>query len=176
MLRFEIRAASPEGNTACGCELSWRRYALSASIQDRVVWGAVDRGPESGDLQRLRGGCSTRGGCAGRHGRSAQNRVVPEHDLDIDHEALDHLRDAGLVDVVDLGDDERGLTLSAGALRRRVHSVVVWEPRLEATGATSGGSVRDALTRIETAADQELLQTLYAPGGEAQPGLVEGAG
>ena len=28
---------------------------------------------------------------------------------------------------------------------------------------TSGGSVRDALTRIETAADQELLQTLYAP-------------
>jgi hypothetical protein len=39
-------------------------------------------------------------------------RIVPEHDLDIDHETLDHLRDEGLVDVVDLGDDERGLTLT----------------------------------------------------------------
>ena len=39
-------------------------------------------------------------------------RVVPEHDLDIDHETLDHLRDEGLVDVVDLGDDERGVTLT----------------------------------------------------------------
>jgi len=39
-------------------------------------------------------------------------RVVPEHDLDIDHETLDHLRDEGLVDVVDLGGDERGLTLT----------------------------------------------------------------
>jgi len=28
-------------------------------------------------------------------------RVVPEHDLDIDHGTLDHLRDEGLVDVVD---------------------------------------------------------------------------
>ena len=39
-------------------------------------------------------------------------RVVPEHDLDIDHETLDHLRDEGLVDIVDLGDDERGVTLT----------------------------------------------------------------
>ena len=39
-------------------------------------------------------------------------RVVPEHDLDIDHETLGHLRDEGLVDAVDLGDDERGLTLT----------------------------------------------------------------
>ncbi len=39
-------------------------------------------------------------------------RVVPEQDLDIDHETLDHLRDEGLVDVVDLGDDERGATLT----------------------------------------------------------------
>src|SRR5262245_30478415 len=38
-------------------------------------------------------------------------RVVPEHDLGIDHETLDHLRDEGLIDVVELGDDERGLTL-----------------------------------------------------------------
>ena len=37
---------------------------------------------------------------------------MPEHDLDIDHETLDHLRDEGLVDVVDLGGDERGLTLT----------------------------------------------------------------
>ena len=39
-------------------------------------------------------------------------RVVPEHDLDIDHDTLDHLRDEGLVEAVDLGDDERGLVLT----------------------------------------------------------------
>jgi hypothetical protein len=39
-------------------------------------------------------------------------RVVPEHDLDIDHETVDHLRDEGLVDIVELGDGERGLTLT----------------------------------------------------------------
>jgi hypothetical protein len=39
-------------------------------------------------------------------------RVVPEQDLDIDHETLDHLRDEGLVDVVDLGDDDRAVTLT----------------------------------------------------------------
>jgi hypothetical protein len=39
-------------------------------------------------------------------------RVVPEHDLDIDHDTLDHLLDEGLVETVDLGDDERGLTLT----------------------------------------------------------------
>jgi hypothetical protein len=40
-------------------------------------------------------------------------RIVPEHDLDIDHETLNHLRNEGLVDVVvDLGDDERGVTLT----------------------------------------------------------------
>ena len=39
-------------------------------------------------------------------------RVVPAQDLDIDHETLDHLRDEGLVDVVDLGVDERGVTLT----------------------------------------------------------------
>ena len=36
-------------------------------------------------------------------------RVVPEHDFDIDHDTLEHLRDDGLVEMVDLGDDERGL-------------------------------------------------------------------
>jgi hypothetical protein len=35
-------------------------------------------------------------------------RVVPEHDLDIDHATLEHLHDEGLVEIVDLGDDERG--------------------------------------------------------------------
>lgn len=39
-------------------------------------------------------------------------RVVPEHDLDIDRNTLEHLRDAGLVETVDLGDDERALTLT----------------------------------------------------------------
>ena len=39
-------------------------------------------------------------------------RVVPERDLDIDHKTVEHLRDEGLVAMVDLGDDERGLTLT----------------------------------------------------------------
>jgi hypothetical protein len=39
-------------------------------------------------------------------------RIVPEHDLDIDHDTLGHLRDEGLVETVALGDDERGLTLT----------------------------------------------------------------
>ncbi len=39
-------------------------------------------------------------------------RVVPEHDLDADHDTVDHLRDEGLAEVVDLGDGDRGLTLT----------------------------------------------------------------
>ena len=39
-------------------------------------------------------------------------RVVPEENLDTDRDTLDHLRDEGLVETVDLGDDERGLVLT----------------------------------------------------------------
>lgn len=39
-------------------------------------------------------------------------RVVPEHDLDTGHNTVRHLRDEGLVETVDLGADERGLTLT----------------------------------------------------------------
>ncbi len=39
-------------------------------------------------------------------------RVVPEHDLDISDDTLHHLRDEGLVETVDLGDDERGVVLT----------------------------------------------------------------
>ena len=39
-------------------------------------------------------------------------RVVPEQDLDLDHDTLDHLRDEGLVETVDIGDDERGMVLT----------------------------------------------------------------
>jgi hypothetical protein len=39
-------------------------------------------------------------------------RVVPEQDLDIDHDTLGHLRDEGLVEAVDLSDDQRGLVLT----------------------------------------------------------------
>lgn len=39
-------------------------------------------------------------------------RVVPEHDLDVPHDTLDNLHDQRLVDLVDLGDSERGLTLT----------------------------------------------------------------
>jgi hypothetical protein len=39
-------------------------------------------------------------------------RVVPEQDLDTEHDTLRHLRDDGLVETVDLGGGERGLTLT----------------------------------------------------------------
>ncbi len=39
-------------------------------------------------------------------------RVVPEHDLDLDHNTREHLHEQGLVEIVDLGNDERGLTLT----------------------------------------------------------------
>lgn len=39
-------------------------------------------------------------------------RVVPEQDLDIDHDTLGHLRAEGLVEAVDLGGDERGVVLT----------------------------------------------------------------
>jgi hypothetical protein len=39
-------------------------------------------------------------------------RVVPEQDLDTEHDTLRHLRAEGLIDAVDLGSDERGLTLT----------------------------------------------------------------
>jgi hypothetical protein len=39
-------------------------------------------------------------------------RVVPEQDLDIDLDTLEHLRDEGLIETVGLGDDEGGLTLT----------------------------------------------------------------
>ena len=39
-------------------------------------------------------------------------RVVPEHDLDADHDTVEQLRGERLVEAVDLGDGERGLTLT----------------------------------------------------------------
>jgi len=39
-------------------------------------------------------------------------RVVPEQDLDIDHDTLGHLRAEALVEAVDLGGDERGVVLT----------------------------------------------------------------
>jgi hypothetical protein len=40
-------------------------------------------------------------------------RIVPELDLDVPHDTLEHLHDQRLVELVDLGDSERGLTLTA---------------------------------------------------------------
>jgi hypothetical protein len=39
-------------------------------------------------------------------------RVVPEHDLDLPHDTLESLQYQRLVELVDLGDSERGLTLT----------------------------------------------------------------
>ena len=42
-------------------------------------------------------------------------RIVPEQDLDLPHETLENLHDQRLVEVVDLGDSECGLTLTTEA-------------------------------------------------------------
>jgi hypothetical protein len=39
-------------------------------------------------------------------------RLVPEQELDVEHDSLSHLRDEGLVETVDLGGDERGVVLT----------------------------------------------------------------
>jgi hypothetical protein len=39
-------------------------------------------------------------------------RIVPEHDLDLPHDTLESLQYQRLVELVDLGDSERGLTLT----------------------------------------------------------------
>jgi hypothetical protein len=38
---------------------------------------------------------------------------VPEHDLDLPRDTLENLHEQRLVELVDLGDSERGLTLTA---------------------------------------------------------------
>src|SRR5947207_631136 len=40
-------------------------------------------------------------------------RIVPEHDLDLPHDTLENLHDQRLIELVDLGDSELGLTLTA---------------------------------------------------------------
>ena len=42
-------------------------------------------------------------------------RVVPEHDLELPHDTLGNLHDQRRVEFVDLGDSERGLTLTPEA-------------------------------------------------------------
>jgi hypothetical protein len=39
-------------------------------------------------------------------------RVVPAHDLELPHDTLENLQDQRLVEMIDLGDSERGLTLT----------------------------------------------------------------
>lgn len=47
-------------------------------------------------------------------------RIVPEHDLDLPNDTLENLRDQWLVELVDLGATERGLTLTI-EVRTRSH-------------------------------------------------------
>lgn len=53
-------------------------------------------------------------------------RIVPEHDLDADHGSLEHLHEQGLVTTVDLGDNERGLTLTREGRRWSVARSRTW--------------------------------------------------
>ena len=48
-------------------------------------------------------------------------RVVPEHDLDIDRDTLEHLHDEGLVEAVDLGVNVKEVVHAQAASRKRIH-------------------------------------------------------
>jgi len=69
-------------------------------------------------------------------------RVVPEHDLDLPRDTLDNLHDQRLVETVELGDGERGLTLT-----------------------TDG---RDLLDSHSLERDREPSQTFYAGVGRSR--------
>ena len=78
-------------------------------------------------------------------------RVVPEQDLDIDHETLDHLRDEGLVDIVDLGGDERGLMLTKeGRDLLDSHSMDAATNHRRRSTPASAGPAKSTTTRIST--------------------------
>ena len=85
-------------------------------------------------------------------------RVVPEHDLDLPHDTLDNLHDQRLVEAVDLGDSERGLTLTTeGRDLLDSHS-------LERDGEPSQAVLR---RRQPLAGDRPRLESLrdVSPGG-----------
>jgi hypothetical protein len=65
-------------------------------------------------------------------------RVVPEHDLDLPRDTLDNLHDQRLLQTVELGDCERGLTLTTeGRDLLRSHSSERDVARLQAAAAAA---------------------------------------
>lgn len=81
-------------------------------------------------------------------------RVVPEQDLDIDHNTLGHLRAEGLVEAVNLGGDERGVVLTKEG--RDLLVPTPWsattKPRRRSTPASAGPAksttIRTSMRRI----------------------------
>ena len=81
-------------------------------------------------------------------------RVVPEHDLDLDHNTREHLHEQGLVEIVDLGNDERGLTLTKDG--RDLPRLALAGPR----GRTLTGVLRRRQSRAsDLCADSNLYAT-----------------
>ena len=80
-------------------------------------------------------------------------RVVPEHDLDLPRDTLDNLHDQRLVETVELGDGERGLTLTTeGRDLLQSHS-------LERDGESSQGFYAGASRSREIHHDSNLYAT-----------------
>ena len=80
-------------------------------------------------------------------------RVVPEHDLDLPRDTLDNLHDQRLVETVELGDGERGLTLTTeGRDLLQSHS-------LERNGEPSQGFYAGASRSREIHHDSNLYAT-----------------
>jgi hypothetical protein len=80
-------------------------------------------------------------------------RVVPEHDLDLRCDTLDNLHDQRLVETLELGDGERGLTLTAeGRDLLQSHS-------LEQDGEPSQGFYAGAHRSREIHHDSNLYET-----------------
>jgi hypothetical protein len=80
-------------------------------------------------------------------------RIVPEHDLDLPRDTLDNLHDQRLVETVELGDGERGLTLTTeGRDLLQSHS-------LERDGEPSQGFYAGASRSREIHHDSNLYAT-----------------
>jgi hypothetical protein len=78
-------------------------------------------------------------------------RIVPEHDLDLPHDTLENLHDQRPVELVDLGDSERGLTLTTDGrdlLDSTRWSGTMSRPRPSTPASAAHG--RSTTTRIST--------------------------
>ena len=81
-------------------------------------------------------------------------RVVPEHDLDLPQDTLENLHDQRVIELVDLGDGQRGLTLTAEA-RDLLDSHSHWLPETNRRDVDLLDAPESASRRIPTASNDQ---------------------